>query len=102
MSVRERIRKVKHLQNKYFICVLEHPNDIVNIASAMRNICAFGVEKLYVIGKTNYLKDFETSRNNKNLAKVSVGTNKWVFVKQFATTEECIEHLRKNLYTIAI
>jgi tRNA (guanosine-2'-O-)-methyltransferase len=102
MTVRDRIRKVKHLQNKYFICVLEHPDNIVNIATTMRNISAFGVEKLYVVGGANYLKDFEKSRTNRNLLNASVGTSKWVWVKNFETTEECIAHLRKNVYTIAV
>ena len=102
MPIRDRIRQVKHLQNKYFICVLENPKDIVNIASAMRNISAFGVEKLYVIGNNDIVRDFETSRSNKHLKNVSVGANKWVFVKSFKTASECIEHLRKNDYTIAV
>ena len=102
MPIRDRIRQVKHLQNKYYICVLENPKDIVNIASAMRNISAFGVEKLYVIGNNQLIKDFETSRSNKRLTGVSVGANKWVFVKQFDTAKQCIEHLRKKGYTIAI
>lgn len=100
MSIRERIRGIKHLQNKYFICVLERPKDIKNIASAIRNICAFGVEKLYVIGGTNVVRDFESARKNKRLKGLSAGTNKWVFVKYFETTAECIAHLKKNLYTI--
>lgn len=102
MPIRDRIRQVKHLQNKYFICVLENPRDIVNIASAMRNISAFGVEKLYVIGENDIVRDFETSRTNKHLKNVSVGANKWVFVKHFKTAADCIEHLRNNEYTIAI
>ncbi len=102
MSVRERIRTIKHLQNKYFVCVLENPDDIVNIAATLRNVSAFGVEKLYVIGGTKILNDFESSRKNKHLTKLSVGANKWVFVKQFDTTRECIAHLKKNLYTIAV
>lgn len=102
MSVRDRIRKVKHLQNKYFICVLEHPDNIVNIATTMRNISAFGVEKLYVVGGAAYLKDFEKSRTNRNLLNASVGTSKWVWVKNFETTKDCIEHLRKDVYTIAV
>lgn len=100
MSIREKIRQIKHLQNKYFICVLENPTDIVNIASAMRNISAFGVTKLYVVGgDKNILKDFETSRKSKRLRKISVGANKWIFVKHFDTSIECMEHLKKNLYT---
>ncbi len=102
MPVRDRIRQVKHLQNKYYICVLENPTDVVNIASAMRNISAFGVEKMYVIGDSKIVKDFEASRSNKHLKNISVGANKWVFVKQFDTTAECVAHLRKDRYTIAV
>lgn len=101
MPIRDRIRNIKHLQNKYYVCVLENPKNAVNIASAMRNISAFGVEKLYVIGKSSLVKDFETSRENKKLNNMSVGASKWVFVKQFETTEKCVEHLRKHGYTIA-
>lgn len=102
MSIRERIRPIKHLQNKFYICVLEHPKDIKNIASAIRNISAFGVEKLYVIGGAKVVRDFESARKNKRLKNLSVGANKWVFIKRFDTTQECINHLKKNLYTIAV
>ncbi|MBI4029549.1 MAG: RNA methyltransferase [Candidatus Blackburnbacteria bacterium] len=102
MSVRERIRQIKHLQNKYFICVLEYPDNLVNVASAIRNISAFGVTKLYIIGGANILKDFKSSRSNKHLNSISVGANKWVFVKHFDTTTECITHLEKNLYTSVV
>ncbi len=101
MAVRDKIKEIKHLQNKYFIGVLENPKDIMNIAAALRNASAFGVEKLYVIGGTSP-KDFETSRNSNRLTNLSVGSNKWVFLKYFKTTEECIAHLRKNLYTVAV
>jgi len=102
MPIRDKIKQVKHLQNKYFICVLEHPKDAVNIAAAMRNVSAFGVEKLYVIGNKEIVRDFETSRNNKQLTNLSVGANKWVFVHQFDTAAECINHLKQNRYTIGI
>ena len=102
MGVREKIRKVKHLRNRYFICVLENPKDVMNIASTLRNVSAFGVEKLYVIGGREFARDFESSRKNKRLTKLSVGSNKWVFVKYFNTASDCISHLKKNLYTIAV
>lgn len=103
MAIRDRIRKIKHLRNRYFVCVLENPTDIVNIASAIRNISAFGVEKLYVIGGLkNILRDFDSSRSNKRLIHLSVGSNKWVFVKYFNTTKACIAHLKKNLYTSVV
>lgn len=102
MTIRKRIRDIKHLQNKYFICVLEYPKDIKNIASAIRNISAFGVEKLYVVGGPKVVKNFETARKNTRLKQLSVGANKWVFVKHFDNTTECVEHLKKDDYTIAV
>ena len=99
MPIRDRIRPIKHLQNKYFTCVLENPDNLINVASAIRNISAFGVEKLYVVGGSDILKDFESARSNKHLNSISVGANKWVFVKHFDTTYECVAHLKKNLYT---
>ncbi len=81
---------------------MENPKYIVNIASTVRNIAAFGVEKLYVIGNNKIVKDFETSRTHKRLTNLSAGSNKWVFVKQFDAAAKCIAHLRKNRYTIAV
>ena len=102
MPIRDRIRPIKHLRNRHFICVLENPRDVKNIASAIRNISAFGIEKLYVVNGPKIVHNFDSSRNNKSLSNLSVGSNKWVFVKHFKTTKECIDHLRKNLYTIAV
>lgn len=102
MPVRERIREIKHLRNNFFVCVLENPTDLVNIGSAIRNISAFGVEKLYVVGGPKVVQDFETARKSKRLRNLSVGANKWVFVKYFETTDGCIKYLKKHLYTIAI
>lgn len=101
MSIRERIQRVKHLQNKYFICVLENPLDEMNIAATLRNVSAFGVEKLYIVGGQS-VKSFEVTRKSSRLTRMSVGANKWVYVKHFESVEECFEHLRKNLYTIAV
>lgn len=103
MAVRDRIRSVKHLQNKNFICVLENPKDSVNLSSAIRNISAFGVEKLYVIaGKNDIPKLISDSRSNKHLNKMSVGASKWVYIKHFDTTQQCIDHLKKEDYVIAV
>ena len=102
MAIRDRIKQIKHLQNKYFICVLENPKDIVNIAAAIRNVSAFGVQKIYVISNNSMVKDFETARNHKALTRNSVGANKWVFIKQFDTAADCIDHLQHERYTIAV
>ncbi len=102
MIIRERVRKIKHLQNKYFICVIENPHLTINIASTIRNISAFGVQKLYIVDGSGHHKDFNTSRTSKELLNLSSGSSKWVFVKYFSTTKECMDHLRKNHYTIAV
>jgi len=82
--------------------VLENPKDVMNIAATLRNVSAFGVEKLYVVGNQSIVRDFEASRSNARLTNLSVGSNKWVFVKSFATTADCIAYLRKKNYTIAV
>lgn len=103
MSIRNRIRKTKHLRNRHLICVLENPNDIKNVATVIRNLSAFGVEKLYIISdKKGVPYNLESSRKNKYLTRLSVGANKWIFIKRFTTTDECALHLKKNLYTNAI
>ena len=102
MPIRDRIRTIKHLQHKNYICVLEHPKDIKNIASAIRNVSAFGVEKLYVVGGPEVVHSFESAREDKSLKGLSVGANKWVFVKHFDSTKECLAHLKKDKYTIAV
>lgn len=103
MSIRDRIKKIKHLRNRHVICVLEEPKLSVNLASTIRNVSAFGIEKIYVIGGYNGIpKTFEDSRKQKSLLNDSVGSSKWTFIKHFATAQECINHLRSKDYTIAV
>lgn len=98
MAIRDKIRPIKHLQNKNFICVLENPKALINLASTLRNVSAFGVEKVYIIDPKGD-DDFSNTRSNKKLTKLSVGSNKWVFVKYFVSVEECINHLNKKGFT---
>jgi tRNA (guanosine-2'-O-)-methyltransferase len=95
---RLKFNKVSENRQKTFICVLENPKQAVNIGTVIRNISAFGISKLYIINNTrDEQKDWETDiRYNKELKTFSVGTNKWVFVKCFASTEECMNHLNTN------
>ena len=103
MAIRDRIKQIKHLRNRYLICVLENPKLPINVAQVLRNISALGVEKLYIVGGYNGIpKTFEDMRNNNSLAGSSVGASKWTFMRHFDTTEECAAHLRKNGYAIAV
>lgn len=103
MSIRDKIKKVKHLRSRYLICVLEEPKLSINVASTIRNISALGVEKLYIVGGYKEIpKTFKSFRQNKNLLNLSSGASKWVYTRWFENTEECLGHLRKNLYTVAV
>ncbi len=101
--IRDRIKQVKHLRNRYLICVLENPKQSINLASTIRNVSALGVEKIYIIGGyPGVPKSFEESRENKSLLSSSVGASKWTFIRHFETTQDCIDYLRFKDYTIAI
>lgn len=71
--------------------VLECPKNDVNIGQCIRAADAAGVSKLYVISK-NRLK-LNTIHGS------SVGASKRFYVRQFATTEECVAYLRSKNYT---
>lgn len=102
-SLRKRADTVKALRCKNLIAVLEEPSDIKNIGMTVRNINALGVEKLYVIDSKERLpKNWQEMRENKSLMGTSVSAIKWTFVKTFASTEECIAHLRKKLFTSVV
>ncbi len=102
-SLRQKADKIKDFQCKNLIAVLEEPNMIKNIGTVIRNINALGVEKLYVIdGYKRLPKDWQEMRENYSLIKSSVSGVKWSFVKTFSSTEECIEHLKKNKFVSVV
>ncbi len=103
MSIRSKIKEIKHLRNRHLICVLENPKEAINISTVIRNVSALGVEKVYVIGGYPGIpKTFEAARASKSLLCASVGSAKWTFYKHFETVEDCVAHLRKKDYTIAV
>jgi tRNA (guanosine-2'-O-)-methyltransferase len=98
-SLRERADKIKEFRCKNLIAVLENPTDMRNIGTVIRNVNALGVEKAYVIDRTNSLPDdWQEMRERTALSKSSVSAIKWSFVKKFKDTESCIKHLEKNGY----
>ena len=98
-SLRKRADKIKEFRCKNLIAVLENPTDMRNIGTVIRNVNALGVEKAYVIDRTNSLPDdWQEMRERTALSKSSVSAIKWSFVKKFKDTESCIKHLEKNGY----
>jgi tRNA (guanosine-2'-O-)-methyltransferase len=89
---------------KTFICVIENPKLLENVSSIIRNANVFGLEKIYIIDGNNLFKgkDWNNLRYDKMLNALSVSAIRWTWIKIFKTTEECIEHLKKKNFTIAV
>jgi tRNA (guanosine-2'-O-)-methyltransferase len=101
-SLRIKADKAKSLRCKNLIVVLENPKTLENIASTLRNIDALGAEKLYVVDGNGLLPvKWDEMRNRHSLIKVSASAVKWVFVRVFKTTEECIQYLFNKNFTLA-
>ena len=93
-SVRARADEIKPFRCKNLISVLENPADVKNIGTVIRNVNAFGVEKVYVVDPRRSLPgDWQDLRDRKSVSKTSVSAVKWTFVKRFDSTDECFDHL---------
>ena len=102
-SLRQKADKIKKYRCKNLILVLEDPTNIANIGSVIRNINAFGVEKLYIVDPRNELpEDWQEMREETKLLKLSASAVKWSFVKTFRTTEECIEYLENKEFVSVV
>ena len=67
-SLRKRADKIKPFRCKNLIAVLENPKNINNIGTAIRNINALGVEKIYVVDERKLLPDdWQQMRERKSL-----------------------------------
>ncbi|GAB5415023.1 MAG: hypothetical protein Cons2KO_26260 [Congregibacter sp.] len=98
-NIRDRADAIKDYRCKYLIAVLENPADMRNIGTVIRNVDALGVEKTYIIDPRRRLPDdWQEMRDRKSLAKPSVSAIKWSFVKRFDSTQDCLQHLKRNLY----
>jgi tRNA (guanosine-2'-O-)-methyltransferase len=96
-SVRNRANKIKQFRCRNLIAVLEHPADVINIGTVIRNANALGVEKVYVVDSRRSLPDdWQDLRGRKSVSKTSASAVKWTFVKRFDSTDECFDHLEKN------
>ena len=98
-AVRRRADEIKAYRCKNLIAVIEEPADIRNIGTVIRNVNALGVEKTYVIDPRGALPDdWQDMRERKSLSRTSVSAVKWSFVKRFASTEACLQHLEENRF----
>jgi tRNA (guanosine-2'-O-)-methyltransferase len=94
-----RDNKVQADRCKNLIAVIECGLNPKSIETIVRNINALGVEKLYIVnGKDTYMTILEIIAR-KPLPPFSEPKISSSFIKSFANTEECLEHLEKNKFT---
>jgi tRNA (guanosine-2'-O-)-methyltransferase len=97
VSVRRRANAIRSFRCKNLIAVIEDPRDIKNIGTAIRNVNALGVEKVYVIDPRKSLPDnWQDMRERPSLSGTSVSAVKWTFVRRFDSTDECFDYLEKK------
>lgn len=96
-TLRARADKVRHLRCRNLVAVIEHPDDIRNIGTVIRNVNALGVEKAYIICASTALPDdWQDMRNKAKLSAISASAIKWSFVKKFTDSASCLAHLERN------
>lgn len=93
-SLRERADAARAKRCTTLLAVLERPQNVVNIATVIRNVDSLGISKLYIVGSEPTKK-----KERESLRCCSVGTSKWVYVRYFDTTEDCLAHLEKTNFT---
>ena len=100
---RQRADEVKPYLCKNLIAVIENPSDIKNIGTVIRNVCALGVEKTYIVDwKKSLPDDWQDMRDRSSLNKTSVSAVKWSFVKRFDSTEDCLDQLEAKKFTSVV
>ena len=96
-GLRIRADRIKKDRCKNLIAVLENPKTIENIGSTIRNVNAFGVEKLYVVdGYCLLPKKWDQMRDSGSLNKISVSAVKWTYIRVFSDSESCLSYLNSK------
>jgi tRNA (guanosine-2'-O-)-methyltransferase len=96
-SLRAKADKIKDFRCKNLIAVIEHPGDLRNIGTIIRNVNALGVEKAYIVTDNKTLPDdWQEMRARPSLNAFSASAIKWSFVKTFHDTDSCLGHLERN------
>lgn len=96
-SLRAKADKIRNFRCKNLIAVIEHPGDLRNIGTIIRNVNALGVEKAYIVTDNKTLPDdWHEMRGRRSLNAFSASAIKWSFVKAFHDTESCLGHLERN------
>lgn len=89
---RQKIEEVVSSRSGHFVPVLEGLYDRGNISAVMRSAEAFGFYKLQIIENSDEFKDSQK--------RVSQGAEKWLDVKKWKNTVECITSLKEEGFKV--
>lgn len=96
-TLRARADAMRVHRCKNLIAVIEHPGDLRNIGTVVRNVNALGVEKAYVVSDSDEVpSDWQEMRTRRSLNAVSASAIKWSFVRKFPDTASCLAHLERK------
>ena len=85
---------------KTLVCVLENPTNLCNITGVIRTADGVGVGKIYIISKQKFIyENWQDIRTDPKWISLSASASKWVYIKKFETTAECLAHLEKKNFT---
>lgn len=99
-SLREKANRASVTRSRTLICVVENPNLINNLMAIVRTAESLGVSRIYVIenGKLKLPDDWQKMRNDPQMLNLSASGIKWLFVKKFSSTSDCLKHLARMKY----
>ncbi len=101
ISLRKMAKKASVFRSRTLVCVVENPKLINNLTGIVRTAEAIGVGKVYLIdnGQLKLPKDWQSMRDDSKLLNLSASAIKWLYVKKFSSTSECLQHLAKKNFT---
>lgn len=92
----ERYQKIQDIAGRRIpnvSVVLEDIYDRGNVSAVMRSAEAFGFHKFHVI---------QLSEKFKESQRVTQGAHKWLQTRKWASTAECVTHLKQQGYRVAV
>ncbi len=99
-SLRKKANRASKFKSRTLVCVVEHPKVLMNVMGIVRTAEALGVGKICLINKEslNLPNDWQKIRNNPHYLKLSASGIKWIYIKIFSSTKECLQYLAKKNY----
>ncbi|KYQ89220.1 hypothetical protein DLAC_10470 [Tieghemostelium lacteum] len=99
----KRVKKFKEVSLKRsnrFVIVCDNLRSGGNISAIIRSCDAMGIQNLSIIDEYDKDIDEDATYEPNGLTAVSKGSHRWLDIKRFKNTLECVEDLKSNGYSI--